>query len=76
MKLKIEDKVKLLTLGSSIRNNSDFPFGAKCGDIVKITHIRFDGGYACKDDPRYCGVNFNIRGCHIEKIDKVIFISI
>lgn len=73
-KFKIGDTVKILSTGSSIgkmydyKQNYTFYSGAVKKDIVKITDIVTFGGNANSEDPRYCGNNFNLRGCDLELV--------
>lgn len=42
-------------------------YGADTGGVVKITGITDTGGNASKEDPRYYGENWNLRGCDIRR---------
>lgn len=66
-KFKVGQTVKLKGTGSAVSGKENY--GAKTGEIVTITKIDINGGVANKDDPRYYGINFNVRGYDLEAID-------
>jgi len=74
MDFKIGDVVKLKSNGTSVSceliDTNKKHYGSKPGEIIIIKGITFKNGSANKNDPRYYGDTFNVRGQDLELIKR------
>jgi len=77
-KITIGSYVRIKSTGSSVGcasvpNLNNCYGGKSSGDVAIVLHIDGEHGCASKEDPRYYGEGFNVRGCDLELITKEEF---